>query len=269
MCLVALAFRYHPDYPLVVVANRDEFYDRPAEGARFWDDHPHVLAGRDMEAGGTWFGVNRHGDWATVTNYRGGGMGGDMRSRGDLPTDFLSHQTNDLSQNRPSPEHYANGIVDQAHHFRGFSLLAGNLNELVYCSNANPGSKGALQTLKPGIYTLSNDVLDTPWPKAEYARDMLTATLDQAGELDIETLLAILGSREVFPDDQLPHSEFGLEMERTLSPPFIVSDSYGTRCTTLLMIDTEGRVTFTEQSYYRGQATKRQDYAFEVLNTQS
>ena len=285
MCLVVVAFRHHPDYPLVVVANRDEFYDRPAESAQFWEDHPTVLAGRDMEAGGTWFGVNRHGHWATVTNYRGGGMGDGLRSRGDLPTEFL---TASADNNTPhlSPLNYANNIIGQSHHFRGFSLLTGNLDTLAYCSNANleanlktpleanleAGAKtnAALQTLDPGVYTLSNDVLDTPWPKAEYARKQLTAVLNRSGPLDAESLLAILGSRERFPDHQLPGYPFvdeglDLEMERTLSPPFIVSDSYGTRCTTVLMIDAQGQATFAEQSYHQGQATERKDYSFEIV----
>lgn len=267
MCLVALAFRHHPDYPLVVVANRDEFYDRQALAAHFWEDHPDLLAGRDMEAGGTWFGVNRFGQWATVTNYRGGGMGADIRSRGDLPRHFLSPPDREKYPLPLSPVHYAKQVIAEAHKFRGFSFLAGNLNELAYCSNANLDHENSLQTLNPGVYTLSNDVLDTPWPKAEYARKTLTAVLEQPGELSAETLLGILGSREQFLDHQLPDTGLGLEMERTLSPPFIVSDSYGTRCTTVLMIDAKGRATFTEQSYYRGQATERQDYAFELISS--
>ena len=269
MCLVAVAFRHHPDYPLVVVANRDEFYERPALPADFWDDHPHILAGRDLEAGGTWFGVNRHGHWATVTNYRGGGLGSNMRSRGDLPADFLSQSGRGESTPLRTPFTYASDIITQAQHFRGFSLLAGDTSELAYCSNANLDDKNALQTLDSGIYTLSNDVLDTPWPKAEYARQQLSAVLDQPGKLDTNNLLAILGSQTPFPDDQLPGYPFengslALQAERTLSSPFIISDSYGTRCTSVLTIDSQGLATFTEQSYHRGQATERKDYSFEI-----
>lgn len=250
MCLVALAFRHHPDYPLIVVANRDEYYDRPALGAHFWEDRPEILAGRDEEAGGTWFGVDRRGRWATVTNYRGGTLGINARSRGELPVGFL-----DSSQ---GATRYVAEVAAAAHRYRGFSLLAGTVDELAYCTN----QQGAGRSLAPGVYTLSNDVLDTPWPKAEYARRMLTAVLDREDAPDIETLLAILGSREQFPDHHLPDTGVGLEMERVLSAPFIVSDSYGTRATTVLTIRKDGEVQFTEQSYRRGRPTGRQDYRF-------
>jgi len=251
MCLVALAFRHHPDYPLVVVANRDEYYDRPAQVAQFWDDHPNILGGRDEEAGGTWFGIDRRGRWATVTNYRGGALGANARSRGDLPVNFLRAAS--------APAAYAESVLAEAHRFRGFSLLAGTPEHLVYCTNQN----ARVQVLEPGIYTLSNDVLDTPWPKAEYARRMLTAVLDQSDAPELDRLLAILGSREQFPDAHLPDTGIGLEMERVLSAPFIVSDSYGTRCTTALLMHRDGTVHFAEQSYRRGRATERRDYRFQ------
>jgi len=212
VCLVVLAFRHHPDYPLVVVANRDEYYDRPALPAHFWEDRPHILGGRDQEAGGTWFAVDRSGRWATVTNYR------------------------------------------------GFSLLAGSAADLAYCTNQDPHARA----LAPGIYTLSNDVLDTPWPKAEYARRMLAAVLAEPGELGQDRLLAILGSREQFPDAHLPDTGVGLELERVLSAPFIVSDSYGTRATTVLTIRSDGELRFAEQSYHRGRATGRRDYRWRI-----
>lgn len=250
MCLVVLAFRHHPDYPLVVVANRDEYYDRPALAAHFWDDRPHLLAGRDQEAGGTWFGVDRSGRWATVTNYRGGALGANARSRGELPVDFLD-------DTRPAAA-YAGEVAARAHRYRGFSLLAGSPDELAYCTN----QQGEARVLTPGIYTLSNDLLDTPWPKAEYARRMLTTVLDQPGAPEPDTLLAILGSREQFPDRHLPDTGVGLELERVLSAPFIVSDSYGTRATTVLTVHRDGEVRFIEQSYRRGHPIGRQDYRF-------
>lgn len=250
MCLVAVAFRHRPDYPLVVVANRDEYYDRPALAAHFWEDHPHILGGRDQEAGGTWFAVDRSGRWATVTNYRGGAIGADARSRGELPVGFL-----DASQPALA---YVDRVLATAHRYRGFSLLAGSAEEIAYCTNQDPHAR----TLTPGIYTLSNDVLDAPWPKAEYARRMLAAVLDEPDPPAPDRLLAILGSREQFPDTQLPDTGIGLEMERVLSAPFIVSDSYGTRATTVLTIRDDGEVCFVEQSYHRGRPIGRRDYHF-------
>jgi len=140
----------------------------------------------------------------------------------------------------------------------GGSLLAGSPEDLAYCTNQDPDAR----TLAPGIYTLSNEVLDTPWPKAEYARHMLTAVLDEPGPLSPDRLLAILGSREQFPDTHLPDTGIGLEMERVLSAPFIVSDSYGTRATTVLTIRSDGEVYFAEQCYRRGKPTGRRDYHF-------
>lgn len=250
MCLVAVAFRHRPDYPLVVVANRDEYYDRPALAAHFWEDHPHILGGRDQEAGGTWFAVDRNGRWATVTNYRGGAIGANARSRGELPVGFLN-------AGQPASA-YAAGVTARAHRYRGFSLLAGSPEDMAYCTNQDLDAR----TLAPGIYTLSNDVLDTPWPKAEYARRMLTAVLDEPDPPAPDRLLAILGSREQFPDTHLPDTGIGLEMERVLSAPFIISDSYGTRATTVLTVRSDGEVYFAEQCYHRGRPIGRRDYHF-------
>lgn len=241
MCLVALAFQSHPNYPLVVVANRDESYDRPAAPADFWSDHPQLLAGRDLEAGGTWFGINRMGHWATVTNFRGGGLAGD-RSRGELPTNYLRRDW-------PAVEQYFRGVMADGDRYSGFSLLAGTIDELAYCNNLTR----QITKLHPGVYTLSNDLLDTPWPKAELAREKLKQAV-KADRLHCEDLVTVLASRQCFPDGYLPDTGVGLEMERTLSPPFIVSHSYGTRCTTVLLIDNDGNVEFAEQTFLRGKA---------------
>tara|TARA_R110000787_G_scaffold147742_5_gene261598 strand:- start:4028 stop:4798 length:771 start_codon:yes stop_codon:yes gene_type:complete len=241
MCLVTLAFQSHPNYPLVVVANRDESYDRPTAAADFWSDYPQLLAGRDLEAGGTWFGINRGGRWATVTNFRGGGLAGD-RSRGELPTNYLRRHW-------PTVDQYFRGVMADGDCYSGFSLLAGSVNELAYCNNLTRTTT----KLGPGVYTLSNDLLDTPWPKAELAREKLQQAV-KADRLRSEDLVAVLASRQCFPDRHLPDTGVGLEMERTLSPPFIVSHSYGTRCTTVLLIDNDGNVEFAEQTFLRGRA---------------
>ncbi len=238
MCLVTLAFQYHPRYPLIVVANRDEFYDRPTQPADFWSDSPSILAGRDLDAGGTWFGVDRKGNWATVTNTRGGGYYAD-KSRGGLPTGFLL--------NEGASEDYFKGVLEEGELYSGFNLLAGSADELLFCTNA----RGGVQHLNPGMFTLSNDSLDTPWPKSELARARLGHAIESE-ELDSEALLSVLGSRETFPDHLLPDTGLGIEMERSLSSPFIVGPSYGTRCTTVLLIDNKGNVEFAEQNFVQG-----------------
>lgn len=254
MCLVTLAFKTHPNYPLIVVANRDENFSRPTAPADYWRDHDQVLAGRDLEAGGTWFGVNRAGRWATVTNFRGGGTGA-PRSRGELPTNFLV-------PNAPAVDQYYRDVLSVGDAYNGFSLLAGNAKALAYCNNLTNESR----MLAAGIYTLSNDVLDTPWPKAELARRNLRAATARA-DLCAVDLIAVLASRQCFPDGRLPDTGVGLEMERTLSPPFIVSHDYGTRCTTVLLIDNHGLLTFAEQTFLRGKAIGDiRQYAFTIAD---
>ncbi|MBL4780709.1 MAG: NRDE family protein [Porticoccaceae bacterium] len=251
MCLVTLAFQYHPRYPLIVVANRDEFYDRPTQPAEFWADSPSILAGRDLDAGGTWFGVDRRGNWATVTNTRGGGYYAD-KSRGGLPTGFLLSEADS--------QDYFDEVLEEGELYSGFNLLAGSAHELLYCTNA----RGGTQHLNPGIYTLSNDALDTPWPKSELARARLGASIED-DVLDSEGLLAVLGSRQTFADHLLPDTGLGIDMERSLSSPFIVGPSYGTRCTTVLLIDNQGKVEFAEQNFVQGKPLgKLRQYRFSV-----
>lgn len=256
MCLIVLAYKAHPNYPLVVVANRDEAYDRPTQPADFWSDQPDVLAGRDLLAGGTWLGVNRDGRWATVTNFREGRLTPAPRSRGELPTRFLAEAVG------VPPASHARWALDNGDDFAGFSLLVGTANDLVYCANAQQ----QVRRLSAGVYTLSNDFLDTPWPKAELAREIFTGTLRQS-ELDTTSLMAVLGSREHFPDHVLPQTGLGLELERTLSPPFIVGHAYGTRCTTVLTIDNAGELRFAEQNFLRGKPDgRRREYRFVVAS---
>ena len=118
--------------------------------------------------------------------------------------------------------------------------------------------------MKPGIFTLSNDSLDTPWPKSELARARLRQVIED-DELDSENLLSVLGSRKTFPDHLLPDTGLGIEMERSLSSPFIVGPSYGTRCTTVLLIDNKGNVEFAEQNFVQGKKLgKLRQYRFKV-----
>ena len=185
--------------------------------------------------------LNRAGQWATVTNFRGGDSGGAL-SRGELPTNFLTDPSLSAAE-------YFQQVRPKGKRYRGFNLLVGSARELAYCNNLND----RFELLEPGVYTLSNDVLDTPWPKAELARQRLERAIE-GDTLRCEALMAVLSSRKAFPDGRLPDTGVGLEMERTLSPPFIVSHSYGTRCTSVLLIDHQGRVEFAEQSYLRGKA---------------
>ena len=238
MCLIVFAYRYHPHYPLILAANRDEFYERPTMKASFWEDHPSVLAGRDMKYGGTWMGITRAGRFAAITNFR------DMTefrehplSRGLMVKEFLV--------NRQSPENYIKGIIARQDEYNGFNLLFGDLATLFYHSNRSRGTR----SLKPGIYGLSNHLLDTPWPKVERSREALNRILDRSNTVDPEDLFEILSDRTVPHNHELPDTGFGLEWERVLSSPFIGSPAYGTRASTVLLIDTDGLVWFEERSF--------------------
>lgn len=248
MCLIALAWQAHPDFPLIVAANRDEFYQRPAAPARFWEDAPAVLAGRDLAAGGTWMGVTRQGRFAALTNYREPGAPAGARSRGLLVSAFLA--------GRESPADYAARVAGEGGEYSGFSLLLGTPDSLVAVSN-----RGLVPTaLAPGVHGLSNHLLDTPWPKVEKAKAGLTAAL-QASAPD-DTLFHLLADAEPAPEPALPDTGVGRDMERLLSPLFIRSPNYGTRVSTVLRL---GRRThFREQTFRQGEPGECSSFAFDL-----
>ena len=240
MCLIVLAWQMHPRYPLVLVANRDEFYDRPAEPAHWWPTVPGLLAGRDLSAGGTWLAAGDRGRWAAVTNYREGQPLPGVRSRGELPIAFVS--------GNESPVSFASGLGARGGDYAGFNLLVGDAHTLAWASNRMAGH----QSIEPGIHTLSNHLLNTPWPKAELVRLKLQHLL-HADDFAVEELLAVLADRAPFDDHSLPITGVGLEKERVLSSPFIVSEDYGTRCTTVLLVDAKGQTLYAEQSFAAGE----------------
>ncbi len=240
MCLILFAWRMHEKFPLILAANRDEFYERPSVPAAFWDDAPDILAGRDLKRGGTWLGISRTGWLAAVTNYRDPtSLKQDAPSRGELVSDYL--------RGRENPETYLRRLEPRAPRYNGFSLLMGNGSELVYFSN-----RGGAYRLTPGIHGMSNHLLDTPWPKVTRGKQALEALLLSKNDPSPEALLALLASRSRPPDESLPETGVGLEWERVLSPLFIESPTYGTRCSTVLLIDGEGVVTFVERVFNGG-----------------
>jgi uncharacterized protein with NRDE domain len=243
MCLILLAYGVHPAYGLVVAANRDEFYERPTEAARFWDDAPEVLAGRDLTRGGTWLGVTRGGRFAAVTNYRDPrALMPDAPSRGHLVADFL--------RGSESPARYLARVAEAGARFNGFNLLAGDAGSLHYYSNRG----GAPRRLAPGVYGLSNHLLDTSWPKVEAGKRALAALVTAGGELEIEGLFRVLSDREPAEDSRLPDTGVGLEAERMLSPLFITGPRYGTRCSTVILAGRDRRVEFVERTFVPGAA---------------
>jgi len=238
MCLLVFAHHHTPEYPLVVAANRDEFHARPTAPSGFWADHPALLAGRDLEQGGTWMGVTRTGRFAAVTNYRDPGATADApRSRGELPLQYLSGEGD--------PEAYLEQVASRATDYAGFNLLVGDRRSLWYFNNSDPAGPCSLA---PGIYGLSNAVLDTPWPKVELGKARLRA-LFASGDLSHGALAAVVADRELADSGSL--SEPGLDdtMDPLLSAQFIVTDTYGTRSTTTLWRDDNDRVHWREQGF--------------------
>lgn len=221
MCLLALAWRQRRDWPLLLAGNRDEFHRRPAAPLARWAQGFH--AGRDLDAGGSWLGARPDGRFAAVTNVRDAlDTGARPRSRGELVVDFLAGDT--------APGDYARGIQRQAADYRGFNLLLGDHRSLWYVgSRASPARE-----LPPGIYVLSNDVLDTPWPKVERLRGRFEAALAQPDPGPL--MITALADRATAPDAQLPATGVPLDWERALSATFIVAPGYGTRCSTLLAL---------------------------------
>jgi uncharacterized protein with NRDE domain len=243
MCLILVAFDSHPDYSLIVAANRDEFYDRPTAPAAFWERTPWVLGGRDLKAGGTWLGIDRRGRWAGVTNYRQGQREPEARrSRGLLVADYLTSRIDCRS-------HIAR-VEHDAALYNGFNLIAGDAGALSYFSNR----EGRSRPLGPGVYGLSNHLLDSPWPKVTAGKSGLTALLAGGAEL-LPSLFALLSDRRQATDDLLPRTGVTPEWERLLSSAFIASKDYGTRSSTVILVGRDGGVTFVERSFGPGGAS--------------
>lgn len=249
MCLIAVAWQAHPDYPLIVLANRDEFHARPAAPARFWTEAPQVLAGRDLSAGGTWLGVTRQGRFAALTNVREPGMPPGGRSRGLIVSAYLLGE-------EPA-EAYTTRVTAEGGDYSGFNLLASDGDSLWWTSNRGAGPR----RLDPGVYLLSNHLLDTPWPKVELLRAGFMAQLSQP---DPEALLALLQDEREAADIDLPDTGVGLVMERLLSAPFIRSPQYGTRASTVVMAG-EDRIRFVEQGHGPEGPLERSVFAFDRL----
>jgi uncharacterized protein with NRDE domain len=236
MCLILFAYQAHPDYPLIMVANRDEFYQRPTAPAAFWKDSPHVLAGRDLEKGGTWMSVTRTGRFAALTNYRAPGQNrANMNSRGFLVSDYVT--------GTKEPKAYLQAVQEEREKYNGFNLLVGDMESLYYYSPV----LNEITKVPPGIHGLSNAVLDTPWPKVRKGSKQLKQVLSRQ-IIHEDDLLAILSDSSEATDEELPDTGVGREWEKRLSPLFIESDTYGTRSSTLLTMTHNGEVSFTERS---------------------
>lgn len=238
MCLISLNWRAHPRYELVLAANRDEFHHRPTAPAGWWTDAPDVFGGRDLSQGGGWLAANRHRRLAAVTNVRRMQQPDpNAPSRGALVADFM--------RGTQSAAEFAKRLRGRADAYAGFNLLLYDGEALVYATN-HDGYRS--EKLRPGIHSISNASLDTPWPKLLRLQDSMRRWSRQASE-DEELLLAALADDKQAKDRELPDTGVGLELERFLSPPFIRGDQYGTRASSIIRLVNHGALHFTEKRF--------------------
>ena len=238
MCLIAVAWQTHADFPLALAANRDEFHNRPAAAADWWDTQHEVFGGRDLLQGGSWLALSRHGRLAAVTNVRRMIPPNPASpSRGTLVADFV--------RGGMSAEEFAASLAPHAEGYSGFNLLLHDGRQLRFCTNEPEFTSVALQ---PGIHVVSNASLDTPWPKSLRLQRAMQAFVNQR-VASRNLLFSALADSEAATDNDLPNTGVGLEIERFLSPPFIRGDQYGTRASSVITISGEGHAEFAERRF--------------------
>ncbi len=251
MCLLLLAHRVHPAYPLVVAGNRDEFHARPTQDADWWDDNAEILGGRDLEAGGSWLATRLNGRFAAVTNYRDRERpAGSKTSRGALISDFLLSDAD--------PIDWLDSIDADA--YGGFNLLVADDERMGYLSNRG----GGCRELEPGIYGVANATLDTPWPKVLRTRAAFEAALSKE-TVEARELLTILSDRGLAEPEELSAGDLPLEDTRRLSSPFVLAGEFGTRSSTVLLKQSDGRMLFTEERFDdAGVKTGQSEFRFAI-----
>lgn len=241
MCLIVFAWKVIPGMPLIVAANRDEYYHRPTAPAGWWEDHPDIYAGKDLQGGGTWMGVTKDGRFAALTNIRKPDLHhcASAPTRGKLVSDYLSGTC--------TPEDYIQQIAQENMPYNGYNLLVGNRDTLLWYSNHGTSDPRNGQPLNYGIYGLSNDLLDTPWPKVTRAKAQFASLLCQGAPE--ETFFEMLGDRTLANDCRLPKTGVSTEFERILSSVFIASDNYGTRASSVVLVPIAGVPSYTEHVF--------------------
>jgi uncharacterized protein with NRDE domain len=238
MCLVLVSYKVASEFPLIIAANRDERYSRSTRHADFWKNETGVLAGQDLEHGGTWLGLNKKGQFAAVTNLREGVNTKNRKtSRGLIVSDYLQG-------NLPAPR-YLEYCQAKLTDFDSFNLLLGDISALFFFNS----QEKVHRKLSPGTYGVSNGDFDNDWPKIIRAKKALVELIESDQSSDHEAMLAIMCDTYLPKDDFLPDTGIGIEWERRLAPIFIKADEYGTRCSTVLSIDKNNKVSFSERSY--------------------
>jgi len=254
MCLLALALNMREDLPLILVANRDEYYNRPTASSHFWTPHHKVLAGKDLVQGGTWLGIRRDGRLCAVTNFREPFSAKvDGPSRGRLVTRFLMEDF--------QHKEFLLYLREVGNSYNGFNLIFGDLKELYWYSN-----RGGYERLTKGIYAVSNHLLDTPWPKVRRIKAVMEKAIFEPVPKMKELLLRFLEDTTIAPDQELPDTGVGIEWERILSAVFVKSPNYGTRSSHVIIIHKNGQVEFTERVYENGSLLGEKVFIFHIIN---
>lgn len=250
MCTIAFSYKQHPDYPLLMAANRDEFLARPTKSLHWWEDSP-ILGGLDLLGGGTWFGIHKNGRFATLTNHRSFPLKEGTPSRGDLVKNFLQSQC--------SPQEYLNTLVDTGPDYNGFNLLFGYADDLWYYGNK--GSEHG--PVSPGMHGLSNALLDSSWPKVESVVSEFEPVFASPNTMQQDQVFELLYNKRRYTEN-LPDTGIGPEKEHVLSALFIETEGYGTRASWMLKADKEGNFDIAERSYApQGEAS----FAFTAVQT--
>lgn len=240
MCILFIAYQMHPKYSLIIAANRDEMYARPTKAAHFWDDNDTVLAGRDLKQHGTWLGITKSGRFAALTNFRNPKENQENKqSRGHIVKNFLTSQL--------TPYEYLCSLQEERNRYAGFNVIVADQEKMYYYSNV----ENEIKQIQAGIHGLSNHLLNTPWPKVEKGKQKLQTIVEQ-NDVTPDALFELLADKEKAPEDQLPNTGVPLDIEKQLSSIFIDMEGYGTRCSTVLLVNKDGMVTFSERTFPDG-----------------
>lgn len=254
MCLVNFHFLDHPKYKFIVASNRDEFYERPTATAHFWEDQPMILAGRDLEQKGTWLGITKDGRFGALTNIRKPEEQDTYStSRGEIVTNFLT--------GKDAPGKFLQNLAKVSSNYAGFNVIVGNGEQLLYFNNIEKN----IVEITPGTHSLSNRFLNTPWPKVVKGRENLRHYVLNHKLIDHDELFKIVADAELAEEDQLPNTGIPIELERQLSSLFIQTDGYGTRSSTVLTIDHENNVKFTERTFNKGVFSSDKTFNFKIM----
>ena len=252
MCLLAFSYDTHPHYPLIVVANRDEFYERPTAAAHYWEDAPTILAGRDLRQNGSWIGLSKNGRFAAITNYRDPSRPDTGQlSRGVIVQQFLTSSQ--------STEHFILSMRQKKDLYGGFNVLLYDGRQMQHYNNIFD----VQTTVEKGVHSLSNATLNTPWPKVTYAKDAL-AEASKQNQLAVNDIITLLATKKIAPDEVLPDTGVGIHLERALSASFVKLPNYGTRCSTAIIYDKNGRIEFLERTYEEGKDNVDRQFEIDV-----